>query len=279
MADETVETDETVEPQAAPPPATGTGTSTGTTTLAVASVTGTIVLGSVMTGAGVPAGTTLVRQTSGPPGGAGNYITSVATTLAGIPITFTPGPTIPFFPDFVTPTPPVAGGYPPPPQFPPLSPNTTPVAVPVGPKATPEPVVPAAVPPSVAGVVQPTYKTGSATAPPANGYFPQFTTTTAYAGFPNQPPAGVPIVFTNTFNGAVAAAGQDPPWTWPMPPSTPTTAQITLDGFVAQHPPWQLAAMNGEEQERAGAVHSGHARPAERRRRAVLSERDSRPQH
>lgn len=161
------------------------------------------------------------------------------------------------------------------PQFPPIAPNTTPVAVPVGPLVGPA-VAPAAVPPSTAGFPLVRYQPpGSATAPPPSGLFPQFTTT------PPSPPVAVHQaagVF-GIFNGAVAAAGQDPPWTWPMPPSTPTTAPITLDGFVAQVPPWQLAAMNGEEQERAGAVHRGHARPAERRRRTVLSKSDDRPQH
>lgn len=259
------------DPQATPPPATGTGNSTGTTSLAVTAVTGRIYIGSTITGTGVPAGVTLISQQSGVQGGAGTYITSANTTLTNAALTFTPGASAPVFPDFTLPAPPVASGQPPPPTFPPTGSNTAPVPVPVGPVAVPEPVVPAAVPPSVAGVVQPTYKTGSATAPPANGYFPSFTTTSAYAGFPNAPPAGVPIVFTNTFNGAVANAGHTPAWTWPFPPSTPTTAQITLSNTFA---PFAVA----QEVASAGAVHSGHARPTKRQRRSVLSDENNHAQ-
>ncbi|HMA74393.1 MAG TPA: hypothetical protein VKP67_23320 [Xanthobacteraceae bacterium] len=70
--------------------ATGTGTSTGTTSLTVSSVTGAIVIGSTITGAGVPAGTTVTAGPAG--GGAGTYTTSVATTLTAIALTFTPFP-------------------------------------------------------------------------------------------------------------------------------------------------------------------------------------------
>ncbi len=60
--------------------ATGTGTS-----LAVTSVTGRIVPGDTIAGVGVPVGTTIV---SGPAaGGAGTYITSVATTAAAATVT------------------------------------------------------------------------------------------------------------------------------------------------------------------------------------------------
>lgn len=112
------------------------------------------------------------------------------------------------------------------PTFPPPTPppiGTVPVGPLVGPAISPAPV-----PPSLAGVVQPQYKTGSATSPTAASWFPQFTTTGAYAGFPNQPPTGVPIVFANistkpSFSGGV--------WTVVTPPSTATTAQIILNGW------------------------------------------------
>jgi hypothetical protein len=133
------------------------------------------------------------------------------------------------------------------PAFPP--PTPPPIGqVPVGPLVGPA-IAPAAVPPSVAGVVQPTYKTGSATTPA--GYFPSFTTTTAYAGFPNNPPAGVPIVFSNIFTNPTFSAGA---WHPVAVPSTPTVAQITLDGASNLTP--VLAD--------AGSVHLGHEEPAER---------------
>lgn len=56
---------------------TGTGSGTALTTT---SVTGIILFGDTVLGTGVPAGTTIVSQTSGTPGGAGVYVTSNATT-------------------------------------------------------------------------------------------------------------------------------------------------------------------------------------------------------
>jgi hypothetical protein len=79
---------------------------------------------------------------------------------------------------------------------------------------------------TLAGVAL-TITSASAILPAANDYFPQFTTTTAYAGFPNNPPAGVPIVFSNISTNPSRAGGI---WTVVTPPSTPTTAQITLNG-------------------------------------------------
>jgi hypothetical protein len=112
------------------------------------------------------------------------------------------------------------------PTFPP--PTPPPIGtVPVGPLVGPA-IAPAGVPPSLAGVTQPQFKTGSATAPASSGYWPQFTTTTAYAGFPNNPPAGVPIVFSNISTNPSLAGGV---WTVVTPPSTATTAQITLNGM------------------------------------------------
>lgn len=75
-----------------PPPAHGTGTSTGTTSLTMAAVSGTIMLNAVVTGAGVPAGTTIVGQSSGTSGGAGVYITNQPTTLGGVALTITHPP-------------------------------------------------------------------------------------------------------------------------------------------------------------------------------------------
>jgi hypothetical protein len=143
--------------------------------------------------------------------------------------------------------------YPPPPvgnaqtipAFPP--PTPPPIGqVPVGPLVGPA-IAPAAVPPSVAGVVQPQYKTGSATVPTAASLFPEFTTTTAYAGFPNNPPTGVPIVFSNIYTGG------NPQVT---PPSTPTTAQITLNGASNLTP--HLGSTD------VGSVRLGHEELAER---------------
>jgi hypothetical protein len=64
--------------------ATGSGTN-----LTVAGVSGIIKIGdTVVTGTGIPAGTTIKSQTSGTPGGAGVYVTSVATTIAGVAASF-----------------------------------------------------------------------------------------------------------------------------------------------------------------------------------------------
>lgn len=162
-----------------------------------------------------------------------------------------------FFPAFVPiiPPPPIGAAHAvptfPPPTPPPIG------AVPVGPLVGPA-IAPATVPPSLAGVVQPQYKTGSATAPAANGYFPQFTTTTAYAGFPNNPPAGVPIVFSNISTNPSRSGGV---WTVVPPPSTPTTAQITLNGMSILVPHDVGSVRDGYEEfaERsAGPVFSGN---------------------
>lgn len=63
-----------------------TGTGAGTT-LTTSAVTGFIRAGAVISGTGVPAGTTIVRQLTGTAGGAGTYQTSVATTSSGAAIT------------------------------------------------------------------------------------------------------------------------------------------------------------------------------------------------
>jgi hypothetical protein len=66
--------------------ATFTGSGSGTN-LTVSAVTGLIDIGDVISGAGVPAGTTIVSQTSGPAGGAGVYVTSVSTTASAAALT------------------------------------------------------------------------------------------------------------------------------------------------------------------------------------------------
>lgn len=58
-----------------------TGSQTGTN-LTTTAVTGIISVGDVIAGTGVAVGTTIVSQTSGPIGGAGVYVTSVAGTAA-----------------------------------------------------------------------------------------------------------------------------------------------------------------------------------------------------
>lgn len=71
------------------PVATFTGTGSGTN-LTVTAVTGRILLGSELSGTGVTANTLIVSQTSGPAGGAGVYVTSVATTSSANALTSTP---------------------------------------------------------------------------------------------------------------------------------------------------------------------------------------------
>lgn len=71
--------------------ATFTATATGTS-LVVTAVTGAITpgvgaAGDTISGTGVPAGTTIIAQVSGTPGGAGTYTTSVATTASAATVT------------------------------------------------------------------------------------------------------------------------------------------------------------------------------------------------
>jgi hypothetical protein len=66
--------------------ATFTATGSGTD-LTVTAVTGLISIGDTISGTGVPAGTTIVSQTSGTTGGAGVYVTSVATTASAATVT------------------------------------------------------------------------------------------------------------------------------------------------------------------------------------------------
>lgn len=70
-------------------PATFTATGSGTN-LTVSSVAGVITIGDTISGTGIPAGTTIAAQTSGTPGGAGVYTTSVATTASAATVTRTP---------------------------------------------------------------------------------------------------------------------------------------------------------------------------------------------
>lgn len=66
--------------------ATFTGTASGTN-LTVTAVTGVIEPSNIIAGTGIPSGTTIVSQTSGSPGGAGVYVTSVVTTASSASIT------------------------------------------------------------------------------------------------------------------------------------------------------------------------------------------------
>ena len=61
--------------------ATFTASGTGTD-LTVSAVTGVLTVGETLSGTGIPAGTTIVSQTSGTTGGAGVYVTSQATTIS-----------------------------------------------------------------------------------------------------------------------------------------------------------------------------------------------------
>lgn len=63
-----------------------TGNGSGTT-LTTSSVTGLIAAGQALSGSGVPAGTTIVSQLTGTPGGAGTYKTSAATTSSSASLT------------------------------------------------------------------------------------------------------------------------------------------------------------------------------------------------
>jgi hypothetical protein len=65
--------------------ATGSGTN-----LTVSGVTGIILVGSLIYGTGIPVDTTIVSQTSGTTGGAGVYVTSLATTASAAACTGTP---------------------------------------------------------------------------------------------------------------------------------------------------------------------------------------------
>jgi hypothetical protein len=78
------------------PAVTSTGTATATgTSLTFSAVTGTVQVGAVITGTGVPAAppnTTIINQQSGVTGGAGTYTTSQATTCSAsaLVLTYTP---------------------------------------------------------------------------------------------------------------------------------------------------------------------------------------------
>ena len=75
------------------PAATANGTAAAApndTQLTVSAVTNVITIGARVIGMGVPTGTTIVSQFSGTPGGAGVYITSVATTAASASLTIVP---------------------------------------------------------------------------------------------------------------------------------------------------------------------------------------------
>ena len=80
-------------PPATPPTAFGNGTASGTpaTTLTVSAVTGgQIVANALVAGAGIPAGTLMLSQQSGVPGGNGVYTTSVPTTATSASLMFVP---------------------------------------------------------------------------------------------------------------------------------------------------------------------------------------------
>ena len=63
-----------------------TGTGSGTN-LTAASVTGLLEPGDTLSGTGVPAGTIILSQSSGVPGGAGVYVTSASTTSSSASLT------------------------------------------------------------------------------------------------------------------------------------------------------------------------------------------------
>ena len=207
------------EEQAAPPPATGTGTSTGTTSLTVASVVGTIRLPSTISGTGVPAGTTVVSQKSGTPGGAGVYTTSANTTLAAVALTFTPSPTAVFFPDFVPILPPPLIGNPPPPA------GTQNIPVVNGAVVGPA-IAAAAAPPSTPGFVQPRFAPppASATVPTAASLFPAFTIVQL----------SPPLTFNNVWTVPTLAGGV---WTTHLPANVNNPAMPAIPVGSTWGPP------------------------------------------
>ena len=76
----------------AAPNAIGTGSAAGTTTLTVSGASGVILVGSIITGPGVPAAPPATTVVAGPQGGGnGSYTTSQALTLNSAALVFTPG--------------------------------------------------------------------------------------------------------------------------------------------------------------------------------------------
>jgi hypothetical protein len=169
-----------------------------------------------------------------------------------------PGDVFPAFTPIIPP-PPIGNpvGVPP---FPPPTPPPIGV-VPVGPLVGPA-VEPAPVPPSLAGVQQPQFGTGSATAPTAASWFPDFTTT-----FPSPP-----IVLTSLWNGATETGGV---WNDGTPPSTPTTQNIILNGWGPPGPqngvgPPTYPNPPGAGLPHVSSVRGGYAELAERSAGSVL---------
>ena len=66
-----------------------TGTGAGTNLTISGTPSGVISVGATVAGTGIPAGTTILSQTSGTTGGAGVYVTSVATTASSAVLTIT----------------------------------------------------------------------------------------------------------------------------------------------------------------------------------------------
>lgn len=121
---------------------------------------------------------------------------SGSATLPATPIVTTGSPIIP---------PPPMGDPVGVPVFPPVPPDTAPVDVPLGPLVGPAVVSDLVGPPPPP--YPPSFATGSATAPTAASWFPQFTTT-----FPSPT-----VVFANIFNF------------WPAPvPTVATTQNVTF---------------------------------------------------
>jgi hypothetical protein len=130
---------------------------------------------------------------------------------------FAPSTIFPAFTPLVPP-PPIGLGGGPPPTFPPPTPppiGAIPLGVLIGPA-----IAPAGVPPSVAGVTQPQYGSGSATVPAVNGYFTQFTTT-----FPSPT-----VVFSNIIT--VPTGSYSSGWTSTLPAYTASTICVHAQGIA-----------------------------------------------
>jgi hypothetical protein len=183
--------------------ASGIGTGTGTS-LAVTGVTGIILPGMVVTGTGIPANTTIVKQTAGgvppaDPGGAGTYTTSVATTASAAALTFAFNATVASFPEFTPffPPPPLGGTAP---SFPPPS-----------------------IPPPAGALVGPAVPQQTGTGHTS----PSYTNPYVWPGFSSVFPNPT-VVFSNVWTVPTISGGL---WTTHLPPATASTLNVSSGGW------------------------------------------------
>lgn len=84
-------TDASFTASIAPQSATVTGSIAATVLTVSAVTTGTLVVGAILSGTGITAGTQIVKQLTGTPGGAGTYTVSASQTVASTTVTATYG--------------------------------------------------------------------------------------------------------------------------------------------------------------------------------------------